>query len=104
MICRNVATCASSGGCVSSSGIRAATQCSKLVSCSMTVGIALPFSSGSLQSRSSPALMLDARSNGQLASRHTRSSVQPSNCAAHATILRPAWPNKLIVSSTRPAP
>ncbi len=38
------------------------------------------------------------------ASRQTRSSVQPSSAAAQATILRPAWASRLMVSSTRPAP
>ena len=38
------------------------------------------------------------------ASAHTRSTVQPSSIAAHATTLRAAWPSKLNVSSTRPAP
>ena len=79
MIWRKVATCSSSGGRASSSERRAVTQCSNSASCSMTVGTALAFSSGLLQSRSSPALMLDATSKGQPASRHTRSSDQPSS-------------------------
>jgi hypothetical protein len=34
----------------------------------------------------------------------TRSSGQPSRSAAHSATFRAAWPSRLIVSSTRPAP
>ncbi|SRR5713101_3253958 len=67
-------------------------------------GLEVAFCYGSLHSRSSAFLMLDATSIGAPAAVATCSGDRSSNFAAHTRALRAACANKLRVSSTRPAP
>src|SRR6266566_2796904 len=73
-----------------------------------TTPSACPSAAGSSQSRSNAAFKLDAANSGVPArSASTRvPSASPHPCwrANTPTTLRSAWPNKLIVSSTLPAP
>ena len=72
--------------------------------CRSTISIAVAFCFASLQSMSSPALMLEARSSGAPALRQISSSLRLVIFDTMRTTLRAAWPSRLIVSSTRPAP